>query len=323
MTEPLLSVRDLHVRFASPTGEVHAVRGVDLDVAEGETLAIVGESGSGKSALAKAILHLHQPPFTPKRTRIEGEILLNGSGDLVAATPRLLRRTRAQAVGMIFQDALSALNPVRRVGRQIDEALRQADPSQSAAQRNSAILDIIAAMGLPEPPRIARSFPHQLSGGQCQRIMIALAAIRHPKLLIADEPTTALDVTVQAQILRLLKALQRERGMTLFFITHDLGVVADIADRVAVMYAGQIVELRDAEGLFTDPHHPYTKGLLASRPGATHGTRLKGFAPSNVAQIEGCAFRPRCPEAADRCAADQVLAAKGAGSVRCWRGAEA
>ena len=264
MGDPVLTARDVHVRFETPTGPVSAVCGVDLDLFPGETVAIVGESGAGKSAFAKAILHLHQLPFTPDRTHIDGEITLHApfKAALTTASPGTMRKVRAEAMGMIFQDALSALNPVLRIGPQIAEAVRQV----SSDAVDNQVRDILSAIGLPASYLTA--YPHQLSGGQCQRVMIAIATVRHPVALIADEPTTALDVTVQAQILRLLKSLQDLRGMAMLFISHDLGVVAEIADRVAVMRGGEIVEFRPTDDLFASPAHPYTKRLLASRPGA-------------------------------------------------------
>ncbi|MEM0936583.1 MAG: ABC transporter ATP-binding protein [Pseudomonadota bacterium] len=270
MAEPVLTARGVHVRFDTAEGDVHAVRGVDLDLYPGETVAIVGESGAGKSAFAKAILHLHQLPFTPNRTHIDGRIALHAPFEttLSEAHPEVIRRARAEAVGMIFQDALSALNPVQRIGPQIAEALRQSDPSASDQKVATSVTDIVRAIGLPDPDTAIRAYPHQLSGGQCQRVVIAIAAIRHPVALIADEPTTALDVTVQAQILKLLKSLQDVRGMAMLFITHDLGVVAEIADRVVVMRDGEVVETGATQSVFSRPEHPYTRTLLASRPGA-------------------------------------------------------
>ncbi|MEO0989756.1 MAG: ABC transporter ATP-binding protein [Pseudomonadota bacterium] len=268
MTEPLVSIRDVQVHFDSPLGRVHAVKGVDLDLFPGETLALVGESGAGKSAFAKSLLQLNEPPFTPRHTRVEGQMSLRlpFEADLINPTPAVLREVRAKAIGMVFQDSLSALNPVKRIGQQIAEALaksgRVADGDIPAA-----VLEMVRAIGLPEPESTVDAYPHQLSGGQCQRVVIAMAAIRHPVALIADEPTTALDVTVQAQILRLLKDLCQTRQMAMLFISHDLGVVAEIADRVAVMRHGKIVELTTRGALFAKPRQAYTRTLLASRPG--------------------------------------------------------
>lgn len=322
MDKPVISAESVHVRFQMPTGEVHAVRGIDLDLRAGETVAIVGESGSGKSAFAKAILHLHQPPFTPNRTQIEGRIELNApfAASLTEAEGQVIRDARARAIGMIFQDALSALNPVQRIGNQIAEAVQQSGRVGDNGAFDAEVLQIVQAIGLPNPSEIIQSFPHQLSGGQCQRVMIAIAAVRHPVALIADEPTTALDVTVQAQILKLLKSLQESYGMAILFISHDLGVVAEIADRVAVMYAGQIVELGPREEVFATPRHPYTKGLMASRPGSKdQSLRLRGRAPGPEDRVEGCAFRPRCPLAAEACKAEPSLSNGDGRNVRCWR----
>ncbi|MEM8868963.1 MAG: ABC transporter ATP-binding protein [Pseudomonadota bacterium] len=281
MADPVLSARGVHVRFDTPSGEVHAVRGIDLELFPRETVAIVGESGAGKSALAKAVLHLHQVPFTPNRTHIDGMIALKApfEATLSDAQMDVIRRARAQAVGMIFQDALSALNPVQRIGPQIAESLRQAEPDTTAETIAATVLDIVQAIGLPAPKETIHAYPHQLSGGQCQRVVIAIAAVRHPVALIADEPTTALDVTVQAQILKLLKSLQELRGMAMLFITHDLGVVADIADRVIVMREGEVVEAGRTGDVFAHPQHPYTRTLLASRP----GSRRPGWVASPVA----------------------------------------
>lgn len=270
MVDPILSARNVQVRFDTAGGSIHAVRGVDLDFIPGETVAIVGESGAGKSAFAKAILHLHQVPFTPNRTHVTGEISLKRpfEASLVDIDPQTLRRVRAQAIGMIFQDALSALNPVQRIGPQVAEAIKQARPDTSPGALQSQVIEILDAIGLPNPTDRVRDFPHELSGGQCQRVMIAIAAVRHPVAIIADEPTTALDVTVQAQILRLLKALQDQRGMAMLFISHDLGVVSEIADRVLVMYQGEVVESGSAADVLQRPSHAYTKRLLASQPNA-------------------------------------------------------
>ena len=326
MTEPVLSARDVHVVFDGHGGPVPAVRGVGIDIHPGETLALVGESGSGKSAFAKAILRLHQPPFTKPRTRISGSIRLrqdDGSADLVGASPLAMQHVRARSVGMIFQEALSSLNPVIRIGDQVTEALRQADPALGRNEAMRKAVDILSRTGLPDPAVRARSYPHQLSGGQRQRVMIAIAAVRKPALLIADEPTTALDVTVQARILQLLKGIQVDNGMAMLFITHDLAVVQRIADRVAVMYAGQIVEIAPTKQLFEDPRHPYTKGLLASRPGHHCAEdRLTGQSPNPQDLPGGCAFEPRCPLASSDCARPPALIPLDAGcAARCVRAA--
>ena len=305
MIEPLVSLRGVSVRFPSAQGAVEAVRGVDLDIAAGEVCGLVGESGSGKSALARALLGLNHPPFSGHRTEIGGRAILSGQHgpvDLLGATQSQREAVRARAVAMIFQDALSALNPVIRVGRQVAEAVRAARPALSRAQAEAEAVALLSRVGIEDAGTRARHYPHHLSGGQRQRVMIAIAVARRPRLLIADEPTTALDVTVQARVLSLLKALQAELGMAMLFITHDLSVVQKIADRVAVMYAGRIVEIGPVAQIFGAPRHPYTIGLLQSRPGhRRRGTGLIGSAPDPRAVSAGCAFAPRCPEVAAVC----------------------
>ena len=323
MADALLDIDALSVTFDTSSGPIKAVRSASLTLHRGETVAIVGESGSGKSTLAKALIRLNQAPFTPLRTRIEGKALLAGSGastDLVGASPAEMRRIRATQIAMISQDALSGLNPVTSIGRQVGEALRAASPGRSAADLRQAVIALLDEVGLPDPANIADRFPHQLSGGQRQRVMIAMAVARNPSLLIADEPTTALDVTVQARILRLIKTEQEKTGAAVIFVTHDLGVVARVADRVAVMYAGQIVEIADVRDFLKSPRHPYTAGLLASVPGAksTH-PRLKGYAPEPKAVPQGCAFRPRCPLAGVDCLSAPPVALAENRQVRCWR----
>ncbi len=275
-TKPLIRARDVNVYFDTLSGTVHAVRGIDLDLFAGETLALVGESGAGKSAFAKALLQLNQPPFTPINNRVEGELsLLNPFQiDLIKPSKVELKKVRSRAIGMIFQDSLSALNPVKTVESQIAEALRQSGRI-GQADITAEVIRMIDAIGLPDPELVAKAYPHQLSGGQCQRVVIAIAAIRYPIALIADEPTTALDVTVQAQILHLLKGLCQSRDMAMLFISHDLGVVAEIADRVAVLRDGLIIEIASKEALFTKPVHDYTKRLIALRPGRRDS--LKGL----------------------------------------------
>ena len=319
MTEPLLCVRGLTVRFDGHDGPLDAVRGVDLDIAPGEVLALVGESGSGKSAFARALLHMTHPPFTRHATRVGGSARLRGAEgetELVGAGEAALRRVRARGIAMIFQDALSALNPVTRVGRQVEEALASAFPGLPATERARRAVALLGDVGIADAAARARAYPHQLSGGQRQRVMIAIAMARDPALLIADEPTTALDVTVQARVLRLLMDLQARHGMAMLFITHDLSLVAKIADRVAVMYAGQVVETGATGAVFDAPRHPYTRGLLASRPGhRRRGEGLAGSAPDPRALPPGCAFAPRCRQAGPDCAAPPPLA----DLVRCVR----
>ena len=271
----LLSARNLNVSFEVSSGIVQAVRNLNLDIHIGETLALVGESGSGKSAFAKSILDMHQPPFTRRRCLIQGEIEYHRSSgvlQLVGADRRTMRAVREKEIGMIFQDAMSSLNPVVRLGKQVYEALCYVPIDRS--QRWRKVSEILRDVGLGEE-RYARAFPHQLSGGQRQRAMIAIAAVRSPSLLIADEPTTALDVTVQAQVLKLLKRVQAASNMSMLFITHDLGVVHDVAERVAVMCAGRIVELGDVSRVFGSPCHSYTKSLLENRPGPARKRKAK------------------------------------------------
>ena len=294
MAEPILAARDVHVRFDTAAGQVHAVRGVDLDIHASETVALVGESGSGKSAFAKSFLRLHQPPFTTPRTHIEGKIVLSrpdGPIDLIALSDAEMRAARARDIGIIFQDALSALNPTRRAGEQIAEALGEASPDIRPTEAKAMAVDILDRVGIPDARTRSRAYPHQLSGGQRQRVMIAIAAVRSPQLLIADEPTTALDVTVQARLLRLLKDIQIESRMAMLFITHDLTIVAEIADRVAVMHQGQIVEIAPTREIFGAPQHDYTKHLLASLPGRrsrpAHGPKAARLSDNPLIRARG------------------------------------
>lgn len=325
MSEPLLRLRDVDVAFDTPQGRLVAVRGVNLDLCAGETLAIVGESGSGKSALCRAILKLNQPPFTPNRTHVTGTIALCEGGNWVPlqATPEPgLRRVRARQIAMIAQESLSGLNPVLKIGTQIAEALSTAAPQLGAQAVRNAVLETIAAVGLPNPEAALERYPHQLSGGQRQRVMIAMSVIRKPRIIIADEPTTALDVTVQALILRLLGQLRAEAGMAMIFISHDLAVVSQIADRLAVMYAGEIVEIGPIARVLSAPRHPYTQALLNMRPEnrgtAAFGT-LPGHVPDPMTLPQGCAFRPRCLRALPACAAPQAWHGSFAEGQRCGR----
>ena len=298
----LLSVRHLTTGFDQAGRFVPAVNDVSFHVRAGETLCLVGESGSGKSLTALSIMRLIQAPG-----RIAaGTILFNskaGSRDLLRLTERDMQHIRGAEIGLIFQEPMTALNPVFTIGSQIEETLRIHGRARRRDARDKAI-ELLGAVSVPEPERRTREYPHQLSGGLRQRALIALALACEPALLIADEPTTALDVTIQAQILDLLRDLQRKMGLGLLLITHDLGVVAEMADRVAVMYAGRIVEEAPVEALFTDPKHPYTRGLMASMPGGDPGARLKaiqGTVPALGELPSGCAFAPRCPDRFDRC----------------------
>ncbi len=298
---PLLEVTGLHVEFRTRAGVARAVNGISFRVAAGETLVILGESGSGKSVTAQAIMGiLDQPPASVT----EGSICLSGI-DLIGLTEPAMRRRRGAQIAIVFQDALSALNPVASVGRQIGEMFTAHRGVGRAAARAHAI-GLLQRVGIPQAARRVDDFPHEFSGGMRQRVMIAMALALDPALLIADEPTTALDVTVQAQVLDLLAALQRERNMAMILITHDLDVVAEVADHVVVMYAGRAVESADVSTIFERPAHPYTRALLQSVPRLTErGHRLQaiGGAPPNLLALpSGCSFHPRCPRAEPICA---------------------
>ncbi len=294
MTDPLVSIRGLTVAF----GGVPALRGVDLDVAKGEAVGLVGESGCGKSITWLAALGL-----LPPSAKITGSVRLHGQ-ELVQAPVASLEQVRGRRIAMIFQDPASALNPVLRVGQQVTEALclhRKMDAAEARAEARR-LFDLV---GIPDAAGRLDAYPHEMSGGQNQRVMIAMALAGQPELLIADEPTTALDVTIQAQILDLLRRLQRETGMALVLISHDLGVVADLCTRVGVMYAGRIIEQAPAETLFARPAHPYTKGLLAALPAMTGPrqrlTAIPGGVPEPWSMPRGCAFSPRCDHASPEC----------------------
>jgi oligopeptide/dipeptide ABC transporter ATP-binding protein len=296
----LLRVEGLTTHFSTRRGTVRAVDDVSVDLEAGTTLAIVGESGSGKSVFTRSLLGLHT---TTNIERADGRVLLDGL-DLRALPRRELRRICGQRIGLVSQNPMVALNPVVRVGRQVTEVLRKNRGFSEAAARTRAI-ELLEAVGIPDPQRRMREYPHQLSGGLRQRVTIAIAISCEPDLLIADEPTTALDVTVQAQILALLRSLQRDRGMAMIFVSHDLGVVAGLADDIAVMYAGRIVERAPTLALFQRPRMPYTEALLSSIPTiGHHGTRLRvieGRPPDMVRPPSGCRFHPRCPYRGDGC----------------------
>jgi len=289
-----LRVRDLRVRFDTPDGVVRAVDGVSFSVARGRTLGIVGESGSGKSVTSLAILGLHDP----RRTTITGEITVGGR-QIVGLPDEEVRRLRGRDMAMIFQDPLSALHPYYTVGRQIVEAYRTHHPSASRAEARRRAVEMLGRVGIPRPAQRLNAYPHEFSGGMRQRVMIAMALVNDPDLLIADEPTTALDVTVQAQILELLADLQAEFDSAIILITHDLGVVSQVADDVLVMYGGRVVERGTVEQVLRRPQHPYTWGLLASMP-SLHGDPeaellpIAGNPPSLLHLPHGCAFHPRC-----------------------------
>jgi oligopeptide/dipeptide ABC transporter ATP-binding protein len=316
----LIDVRDLRVQFTTDDGPLTAVDGVSFSVRQGQTLGIVGESGSGKSVSTMTILGLTQG----ENTEISGSIEFEGR-ELQGLEPDELRRVRGEDIAMIFQDPLTSLHPFYRVGDQIVEALRAHHDVGSDEASNRAV-ELLELVGIPDATRRLRDYPHEFSGGMRQRAMIAMALVNDPKLLIADEPTTALDVTIQAQILKLLERLQEELGMAIILITHDLGTIAEIADDVIVMYAGEIVESGTLEQIFYDPQHPYTWGLLGSvmrldRPRSARLAQIKGQPPSLLAPPEGCRFRPRCPHAFDKCATHPALMPRsGEGSQldRCW-----
>jgi len=343
MTEALLRVRDLHVEFNTRRGQALVLNGVDFEMRAGETLCVVGESGCGKSMTALALLRLIPSP--PGRVR-SGHILFQGE-DLALASDARMREVRGNRISMIFQEPMTSLNPVFTVGDQIGESLRLHAGLDARAARQRAI-EMLRQVGIPAPERRVDEYPHQLSGGMRQRVMIAMALACRPDILIADEPTTALDVTVQAQIFDLLRDLQREKGTAILLITHDMGAVAEMADRVMVMYAGRVIEQGSAAQVLSSPGHPYTRGLIDCLPelgssaafdgaqGAEGAVRedlaeIPGVVPSIWELGSGCAFRERCPRAMARCAAEvPPMFALEAGSrasaphgAACWLHAEA
>jgi peptide/nickel transport system ATP-binding protein len=319
-TKSLLEVRDLHTRFASERGEVRAVDGVDLSVGRGRTLGIVGESGCGKSVTALSVMGLVPQP--PGRIAA-GEVLFEGE-DLLTLAPRRMRDLRGDKLSMIFQEPMSSLNPAFQVGEQIAEVLlRHRNLSRKDADEKS--VEMLRRVRIPSPERRARDYPHQLSGGMRQRVMIAMALACNPRLLIADEPTTALDVTIQAQILELMRALRAELGTAIILITHDLGVIAELADDVIVMYAGRVVERCPAASLFAEPQHPYTIGLLGSIPRLhleqQRLSAIEGIVPDAAAFPQGCRFHPRCPFAVAKCRAEipPLIRLSENHAAACWR----
>lgn len=322
-TQPLLEVRDLRVRFGTQAGLVTAVDDVSFSLRRGETLAVVGESGSGKSVTSLAVMGLLGKS---KRLEVTGEILFEGR-DLLQLQERAMLQVRGTGIGMIFQEPMTSLNPVLRVGEQIAERLEVHEGLTPAAAWDRTV-DLLKMVRIPDSAKRAVSYPHEMSGGMRQRVMIAMALACKPKLLIADEPTTALDVTIQAQILELMRTLQQEMGMAILFITHDLGVVAEMADRVVVLYAGRAVEAAPVHQLFAYPRMPYTRGLLRSIPRVDRVKlnqqrleAIRGNVPSPTHLPSGCTFHPRCDFVVDACRATvPVLEAAGEGhSVRCCR----
>ena len=307
MPDALLEVHDLSVSFRTENGVVHAVDGLSLSLALGEVVGIVGESGSGKTVSMMAVMRLIRDP----NAVIEGQVLLRGR-DLMELPQNEMRLVRGGEIAMIFQDPMTALTPVYTVGWQIAEQLR-AHEAMTRKQARARVVELLAEVGISNPGRRLDEYPHQFSGGMRQRVMIAMALSCNPSILIADEPTTALDVTIQAQILELMKRLQRDHGSSILLITHDMGVVSDLAERVAVMYAGSVVEEGPKAAVFRDPQHPYTWGLLGSiprvgRPRVRRLAAIPGTPPSLIEPPEGCRVAPRCPHRFDRCSIRPELA---------------
>ncbi len=321
---PLLDVSDLKVTLRTEGGAIEAVRGISLSIDKGETIGIVGESGSGKTMLALSFLGL-----LPGAARVSGSVRLDGQ-ELLASSQAQWQRVRGDRVAMVFQDPMTALNPMYTIGWQVAECVRLHRKTDRAVASARAV-ELLDAVGLPEPELMARRYPHELSGGMRQRVVIAMAIANEPELLIADEPTTALDVTVQAQILDLLRSIRAQTGAAMILISHDLGVVAGVADRVLVMYAGQAVEVGSTDDVFSRPQMPYTTGLLASLPSLDRRSErlasIPGTPPSGIGYGPGCAFAPRCPIAAQACSQQPALATVGpshqaachfAGSAPAW-----
>ena len=322
MQQPVLSVEQLNVSVQTADGWCPIVRDLSIEVAAGETLCLVGESGCGKSLTALAIMRL-----LPRGARIDGGRIRLGGVDLAALEEPALRNMRGRDLAMIFQEPMTSLNPVMTIGEQITEGVQRHESVSTAAARARA-LDLFNKVRIPDPQRRLAAYPHQLSGGMRQRVMIAMALACRPKLLLADEPTTALDVTIQAQILEMMAELRAEIGTAIVFITHDLGVVAEIADRVAVLYAGRIVEQTDVVSLFDNACHPYTRGLMRSIPRLSRQaggevvdrlTEIKGTVPAPTLVPAGCAFSPRCGSATRQCAAEPfALPLAPSHLVACW-----
>jgi len=315
----LLAIQNLQTYFFTPAGLIKAINGVDLHIGVGETLALVGESGCGKSLTALSLLRL-----VPEPGRIVGgEIRFDGQ-DLLRMPLEEMRRVRGNRIGMVFQEPMTSLNPVLRVGEQVAEVLRL-HQGLDRAKADTAVAHLFDQVGIPAPLDRARDYPHQLSGGMRQRVMIAMALACNPRLLIADEPTTALDVTIQAQIMELLAKAKAERGMATLLITHDLGIVAEFANRVAIMYAGRIMEIAEVRDLFADPRHPYSRGLLGCVPKLGEKRRrltpIEGMVPAAGSLADGCPFLDRCPEVFSPCRGElPPLVEVGPGHwVRCWK----
>ena len=305
MAEPVLRIRDLRIRFRTPGRRTTAVSGIDLDVNEGEVLGIVGETGCGKTVTGLSVLGL-----LPETAEVEATELRLLGRDLLTLDDDDWRELRGTDVAMVFQNPINSFNPVFTIGSQMRDVLAAHEGLKgSAADRR--IHEVLTACAMPDPERVTRSYPHQLSGGMLQRAMLGLALLSRPKLLIADEPTTALDVTIAAQILELILQLQREMGFSVLFVTHDLGVVRRICNRVAVLYAGRVVETSPTRELFREPKHPYTRGLIAAVPRTHRGAgalaTIPGSVPPDPGAVEGCAFRDRCELAIERCVTERPL----------------
>ncbi|MFZ4451681.1 ABC transporter ATP-binding protein [Salibacterium aidingense] len=318
MNEKLLEIKDMTTVFKTDEGAFPAVNEVNLTIDEGEVLCVVGESGSGKTITSLSLMQL----LPPNGEISSGKLLFNGT-DLTLYDKKGINKIRGNQISMIFQDPMSSLDPVYTCGSQISEAMAIHE-NTTKKDRYSRTIQLLNQVGIPHPESVYHAYPHELSGGMCQRVMIAIALSCNPNLLIADEPTTALDVTVQAQILKLLNKIKNERNMGILFITHDLGVVAEMADKVAVMYGGQIVELCDVYTLFNQPKHPYTKGLIKSVPNLKKEDEqlysIPGMVPSITSMPSGCRFHPRCPISTDRCRQEEPLLEKitSQHEVRCW-----
>lgn len=317
MTQPVLSVRDLKVEFVTRRGVLKAIDGVSFDIAPGEVLGVVGESGAGKSVTGAAVIGLIEPPgrIAGGEIRLKGERIDN-------LPPEAMRRIRGKRIGMIFQDPLTSLNPLFRIGDQIVETM-MVHLDLSAAEARRRAIELLGEVGIPAPEQRIDAFPHELSGGMRQRVVLAMVLCTNPELIIADEPTTALDVSVQAQIIALLKRLAKSHGTSVMLITHDMGVIAETADRVAVMYAGRIVEIGPVREVLKNPRHPYTQGLMGSIPTLTSDAerlvQIPGSMPRLNARPPGCAFNPRCALAIDRCLCERPpLVGDDRAKVACW-----
>ena len=320
--QPLLEIEDLNVSFPTSDGLVQAVRGVSFTLDSGSVLGVVGESGSGKSVTMMAVMGL-----LPKSAQISGSVRFRGQ-EMIGLSNRELRKYRGSQMGIIFQDPMTSLNPVFTVGHQIAEAVHVHEPDLPKRVLRQRAVEMLSLVGIPKADKRVDSYPHEFSGGMRQRAMIAMAMANDPDLLIADEPTTALDVTIQAQILDVLQRVRQEKNVGIVLITHDLGIIAGMAEEVAVMYAGQVVEQGSVDQVFYDSHHPYTRGLLASLPrldedGSTRLTPIRGTPPSLIRLPPGCAFHPRCPNAQELCPCiDPELRVVGTVKSRCHYGEE-